>query len=51
MNTITEGTLKFRFPGNCQVGKYDDGVFYRNQFPMPFLGPLIERTLPIVTNN
>ena len=32
MIEIEEGGLKFSFPANCQVGKYDEWVFYRNQF-------------------
>ena len=32
MNTITEGSLRFRFPDDCLASKYDDWAFYRNQF-------------------
>ncbi len=32
MTTIAEGSLKFHFPDNCRVGKYDAWAFYRNQF-------------------
>ena len=32
MTEITEGALTFTFPDDCQVSKYDDWSFYRNQF-------------------
>ena len=32
MTEIHEGNLKFMFPGDCQVDKYDDWSFYCNQF-------------------
>ena len=32
MTEIEEGDLKFSFPGHCEVGKYDEWSFYRNQF-------------------
>jgi len=32
MPSITEGKLHFDFPENWQVTKYDDWVFYKNQF-------------------
>ena len=32
MTEIEEGDLKFTFPDHCEVGKYDDWSFYRNQF-------------------
>ncbi len=32
MTEIHEGDLKFTFSEHCEVGKYDDWSFYRNQF-------------------
>jgi len=32
MPTVTEGSLIFDFPADWRVTKYDDWVFYRNQF-------------------
>ena len=32
MREIEEGDLKFTFPGHCEVGRYDEWSFYRNQF-------------------
>ena len=32
MTEIQEGDLKFSFPDHCEVGKYDEWSFYRNQF-------------------
>ena len=32
MTEIEEGDLKFSFPDQCEVGKYDEWSFYRNQF-------------------
>lgn len=32
MTEIQEGRLVFRFDNGCDVGKYDDWAFYRNQF-------------------
>lgn len=32
MIEIEEGDLKFTFPDHCEVGKYDEWSFYRNQF-------------------
>ena len=32
MTEIEEGDLKFTFPANCEVGKYDEWSFYRSQF-------------------
>ena len=32
MTEIHEGDLKFTFPDHCEVGKYDEWSFYRNQF-------------------
>ena len=32
MTEIEEGDLRFSFPDHCEVGKYDDWAFYRNQF-------------------
>ena len=32
MTEIEEGDLKFTFPDHCEVGKYDEWSFYRNQF-------------------
>lgn len=32
MTEIQEGDLRFTFPGHCEVGKYDEWSFYRNQF-------------------
>lgn len=29
---LSEGRLKFHFPDNANVGRYDDWSFYRNQF-------------------
>ena len=32
MTEVREGDLTFTFPDDCQVGKYDEWSFYRNQF-------------------
>ena len=32
MTEIHEGDLKFTFPDHCEVSKYDEWSFYRNQF-------------------
>ena len=32
MTTLSEGSLKFRFPDNCLASKYDCWAFYRKQF-------------------
>ena len=32
MTAIREGDLKFTFPNYCEVDKYDEWSFYRNQF-------------------
>ena len=32
MREFEEGDLKFTFPDHCEVGRYDEWSFYRNQF-------------------
>ena len=32
MTEIHEGDLKYRFPDQCEAGRYDEWSFYRNQF-------------------